>query len=151
MFKEVADIQTADMLMLPVPKANYHNVVLKPSELQKKMVDGLAERAEKVRGGMVNSSQDNMLVITNDGRKLALDQRLMNELLPESETGKVVACAQNVFEIWQRTADQRSTQMIFCDLSTPHNDGSGKSAAARSGCFSVPRKRWARAPMCRKS
>ena len=123
MFKEVADIQTADMLMLPVPKANYHNVVLKPSELQKKMVDGLAERAEKVRGGMVNSSQDNMLVITNDGRKLALDQRLMNELLPESETGKVVACAQNVFEIWQRTADQRSTQMIFCDLSTPHNDG----------------------------
>ena len=123
MFKEVADIQTADMLKLPVPKANYHNVVLKPSELQKKMVDGLAERAEKVRGGMVNSSQDNMLVITNDGRKLALDQRLMNELLPESETGKVAACAQNVFEIWQRTADQRSTQMIFCDLSTPHNDG----------------------------
>ena len=123
MFKEVADIQTADMLKLPVPKANYHNVVLKPSELQKKMVDGLAERAEKVRSGMVNSSQDNMLVITNDGRKLALDQRLMNELLPESETGKVVACAQNVFEIWQRTADQRSTQMIFCDLSTPYNDG----------------------------
>lgn len=123
MFKEVADIQTADMLKLPVPKANYHNVVLKPSELQKKMVDGVAERAEKVRAGMVNSSQDNMLVITNDGRKLALDQRLMNELLPESETGKVAACAQNVFEIWQRTADQRSTQMIFCDLSTPHNDG----------------------------
>ena len=106
MFKEVADIQTADMLKLPVPKANYHNVVLKPSELQKKMVDGVAERAEKVRAGMVNSSQDNMLVITNDGRKLALDQRLMNELLPESETGKVAACAQNVFEIWQRTADQ---------------------------------------------
>ena len=123
MFKEVADIQTADMLMLPVPKAIYHNVVLKPSELQKKMVDGLAERAEKVRSGMVNSSQDNMLVITNDGRKLALDQRLMNELLPESETGKVVACARNVFEIWQRTAPQRSTQMVFCDLSTPHNDG----------------------------
>ena len=98
MFKEVADIQTADMLKLPVPKANYHNVVLKPSELQKKMVDGVAERAEKVRAGMVNSSQDNMLVITNDGRKLALDQRLMNELLPESETGKVAACAQNVFE-----------------------------------------------------
>ena len=122
-FKEVADIQTADMLMLPVPKANYHNVVLKPSDLQKKMVDGLAERAEKVRSGMVNSSQDNMLVITNDGRKLALDQRLMNELLPESETGKAAACAQNVFEIWQRTTPQRSTQMVFCDLSTPHNDG----------------------------
>ena len=123
MFKEVADIQTADMLNLPVPHANYHNVVLKPSEIQKDMVDGLAKRAEKVRSGMVNSSQDNMLVITNDGRKLALDQRLMNELLPESETGKVAACAQNVFEIWQRTTPQRSTQMIFCDLSTPHNDG----------------------------
>ena len=123
MFKEVADIQTADMLNLPVPHANYHNVVLKPSEIQKDMVDGLAKRAEKVRSGMVNSSQDNMLVITNDGRKLALDQRLMNELLPESETGKVVACAQNVFEIWQRTAPQRSTQMIFIDLSTPRNDG----------------------------
>ena len=123
MFKGVADIQTADMLNLPVPHANYHNVVLKPSELQKDMVDGLAERAEKVRSGMVNSSQDNMLVITNDGRKLALDQRLMNEMLPESETGKVAACAQNVFKIWQRTMPQRSTQMIFCDLSTPHNDG----------------------------
>ncbi len=123
MFKEVADIQTADMLNLPVPNANYHNVVLKPSEMQKEMVDSLAKRAEKVRSGMVNSSQDNMLVITNDGRKLALDQRLMNELLPESETGKVAACAQTVFEIWHRTAPQRSTQMIFCDLSTPHNDG----------------------------
>ena len=123
MFKEVADIQTADMLNLPVPHANYHNVVLKPSEIQRDMVDGLAKRAEKVRSGMVNSSQDNMLVITNDGRKLALDQRLMNELLPESETGKVAACAQNVFEIWQRTAPQRSTQMIFIDLSTPRNDG----------------------------
>ena len=123
MFKEVAEIQTADMLNLPVPHANYHNVVLKPSEIQKDMVDGLAKRAEKVRSGMVNSSQDNMLVITNDGRKLALDQRLMNELLPESETGKVAACAQNVFEIWQRTTPQRSTQMIFIDLSTPRNDG----------------------------
>ena len=123
MFKECADIQTADMLNLPVPKANYHNVVLKPSELQKEMVADLAKRAERVRSGMVNSSEDNMLVITNDGRKLALDQRLMNELLPESETGKVTACAQNVFEIWQRTIPQRSTQMIFCDLSTPHGDG----------------------------
>ena len=123
MFKEVADVQTADMLNLPVPKANYHNVVLKPSELQKEMVANLAKRAERVRSGMVNSSQDNMLVITNDGRKLALDQRLMNEMLPESETGKVAACAQNVFEIWQRTTPQRSTQMVFCDLSTPHGDG----------------------------
>ena len=111
MFKEVADIQTADMLKLPVPKANYHNVVLKPSELQKKMVDGVAERAEKVRAGMVNSSQDNMLVITNDGRKLALDQRLMNELLPESETGKVAACAQNVFEIWQAQLENVRAQL----------------------------------------
>ena len=123
MFKEVADIQTADMLNLPVPKVNYHTVALKPSEYQKEMVDGLAERAEKVRSGMVNSSQDNMLVITNDGRKLALDQRLMNEMLPESDTGKVSVCAQNVYDIWQRTAEQRSTQMVFCDLSTPHNDG----------------------------
>ena len=123
MFKEVADIQTADMLDLPVPKANYHNVVLKPSEFQKEMVADLADRAERVRNGMVNSSEDNMLVITNDGRKLALDQRLINELLPDSETGKVTACANNVYDIWQRTADQRSTQMVFCDLSTPHNDG----------------------------
>ena len=123
MFKEVADIQTADMLNLPVPKANYHSVVLKPSEYQKEMVDGLAERAEKVRNGMVNSSEDNMLVITNDGRKLALDQRLINPMLPDSDTGKVAACVQNVFEIWQRTSEQRSTQMVFCDLSTPHNDG----------------------------
>ena len=123
MFKETADIQTADMLNLPVPKANYHNVVLKPSEAQKEMVASLAERAERVRSGMVNSAEDNMLVITNDGRKLALDQRLMNEILPESDTGKVNACADNVFDIWQRTADKRSAQMIFCDLSTPHNDG----------------------------
>ncbi|MBQ6755326.1 MAG: helicase, partial [Oscillospiraceae bacterium] len=123
MFKETADIQTADMLNLPVPKANYHNVVLKPSEAQKEMVASLAERAERVRSGMVNSAEDNMLVITNDGRKLALDQRLMNEMLPESDTGKVNACADNVFDIWQRTADKRSAQMIFCDLSTPHNDG----------------------------
>ena len=123
MFCEVADIQTADMLNLPVPKANYHNVVLKPSEMQKEMVADLAKRAERVRSGMVNSSEDNMLVITNDGRKLALDQRLMNEMLPENDTGKVAACAQNVFEIWQRTMPQRSTQMIFCDLSTPHGDG----------------------------
>ncbi len=123
MFKEVADIQTADMLNLPVPDANYHNIVLKPSEHQKEMVASLSERAEKVRNRMVDSSTDNMLLITNDGRKLALDQRLINPMLPDSDTGKVAACADNVFEIWQRTADQRSTQMVFCDLSTPHNDG----------------------------
>ena len=123
MFKEVADIQTADMLKLPVPKANYHNVVLKPSEHQKEMVAGLSERAEKVRNREVAPEVDNMLKITNDGRKLALDQRLMAELLPDSETGKVAACAADVFDTWQRTASERSAQMIFCDLSTPHGDG----------------------------
>ncbi|MBR5090535.1 MAG: N-6 DNA methylase, partial [Ruminiclostridium sp.] len=123
MFKEVADVQTADMLDLPVPKAVYHNVALKPSEQQKEMVKGLSERAEKVRNRMVNSSEDNMLCITNDGRKLALDQRLINELLPDSDTGKVTACADNVYEIWERTKEARSTQLVFCDLSTPKNDG----------------------------
>lgn len=123
MFKETVDIQTADMLNLPVPEAHYHNIVLKPSEAQKKMVEGLSERAERVRNKMVDSSTDNMLLITNDGRKLALDQRLMNDMLPDSETSKVSACADNVFDIWQRTAESRSTQMVFCDLSTPHNDG----------------------------
>lgn len=123
MFKETADIQTADMLNLPVPEAHYHNIVLKPSEAQKKMVEGLSDRAERVRNKMVDSSTDNMLLITNDGRKLALDQRLMNDMLPDSETSKVSACADNVFDIWQRTAENRSTQMVFCDLSTPHNDG----------------------------
>ena len=123
MFKETADIQTADMLNLPVPEAHYHNIVLKPSETQKEMVAGLSERAERVRNKMVDSSVDNMLLITNDGRKLALDQRLMNDMLPDSETSKVGACADNVFDIWQRTAEQKSTQMIFCDLSTPHGDG----------------------------
>ena len=115
MFKEVADIQTADMLNLPVPKANYHNIVLKPSEQQKEMVEALGKRAERVRNGMVDSSVDNMLLITNDGRKLALDQRLLNPMLPDSDTSKINACAENVFEIWQNTADQRSAQMVFCD------------------------------------
>lgn len=123
MFKQTADIQTADVLKLPVPKANYHNVVLKPSAYQVEMVKDLSERAERVRNRMVDSSVDNMLLITNDGRKLALDQRLMNPMLPDDENGKVSACAKNVFEIWQKTAEQKSTQMVFCDLSTPHNDG----------------------------
>ena len=123
MFKETADIQTADMLKLPVPEAHYHSVVLKPSETQKEMVASLSERAERVRNKMADSSVDNMLLITNDGRKLALDQRLMNDMLPDSETSKVGACAENVFDIWQRTADRKSTQMVFCDLSTPHGDG----------------------------
>ena len=123
MFKEVADIQTADMLHLPVPKANYHNIVLKPSEHQRQMVAALSKRAEKVRNKMVDPTVDNMLRITNDGRKLALDQRMMNPMLPASETGKVNACAENVYAIWQRTAANHSTQMVFCDLSTPKNDG----------------------------
>lgn len=123
MFKETADIQTADMLKLPVPKAEYHNVLLKPSEEQKAMVAALSDRAERVRNKMVAPNEDNMLLITNDGRKLALDQRLMNEMLPGSETGKTAACAENVFRIWQDTAESRSTQMVFCDLSTPHGDG----------------------------
>ncbi|MGR5692007.1 helicase-related protein [Enterocloster clostridioformis] len=123
-FKNVADIQTADMLKLPVPEAHYHNIALKPSEYQKEMVASLAERAEKVRNREVDSSVDNMLLITNDGRKLALDQRLINPMLPSAPNSKASKCAENVFEIWQRTADQRSTQMIFCDLSTPKGDGS---------------------------
>ena len=123
MFKEVADIQTADMLNLPVPKANYHNIVLKPSEHQKEFVESLSERAEKVRNKMVDSSVDNMLLITNDGRKLALDQRLMNDMMPDHENSKTTACANNVYDIWKRTEDKKSTQMIFCDLSTPYGDG----------------------------
>ena len=122
-FKNVADIQTADMLKLPVPEAHYHNIALKPSEYQKEIVASLAERAEKVRNREVDSSVDNMLMITNDGRKLALDQRLINPMLPSAPNSKAAKCAENVFEIWRRTADQCSTQMIFCDLSTPKDDG----------------------------
>ncbi len=122
-FKNVADIQTADMLKLPVPEAHYHNIALKPSEYQKEIVASLAERAEKVRTREVDSSVDNMLLITNDGRKLALDQRLVNPMLPSDPNSKAAKCAENVFEIWRRTADKRSTQMIFCDLSTPKDDG----------------------------
>ena len=122
-FKNVADIQTADMLKLPVPEARYHNIAPKPSEYQKEIVASLAERAEKVRNRMVDSTEDNMLLITNDGRKLALDQRLVNPMLPSDPNSKAAKCAENVFEIWQRTAGQHSTQMIFCDLSTPKDDG----------------------------
>ena len=123
MFKEVADIQTADMLKLPVPEAEYHHIVLKPSDIQKEMVASLSERAERVRNKMVDSSADNMLLITNDGRKLALDQRLMNDMLPGSKTGKVESCADTVYTLWKDSEDNRSTQMVFCDLSTPHNNG----------------------------
>lgn len=122
-FKEVADIQTADMLNLPVPKANYKTVVCKPSEMQKEMVSSLAERADAVRSGAVDPSVDNMLLITNDGRKLALDQRLLNPMLPDFEGSKVNVCAGNIYRIWEDTKEQRLTQLVFCDLSTPKNDG----------------------------
>ena len=122
-FKNVADIQTADMLNLPVPEAHYHNIALKPSAYQKEMVASLAERAEQVRNRQVDSSVDNMLLITNDGRKLALDQRLINPMLPSDPESKAVKCAETVFDIWQRTAEKCSTQMIFCDLSTPKGEG----------------------------
>ena len=122
-FKNVADIQTADMLNLPVPEAHYHNIALKPSEYQKQMLASLAERAEQVRNKQVDSSVDNMLLITNDGRKLALDQRLINPMLPADPESKAVKCAETVFDIWRRTAEKHSTQMIFCDLSTPKGDG----------------------------
>ena len=123
MFKEVADIRTADMLELPVPKANFHNIAVKPSEIQKDMVAKLAERAELVRKGNVDASVDNMLKITNDGRKLALDQRMLNEMLPDFEGSKINACIDNIYRIWEETADKKSAQLVFCDLSTPKNDG----------------------------
>ena len=122
MFKEIADIKTADMLELPVPKANYHNIAVKPSDMQKEMVASLAERAEKVRSGMVNASVDNMLKITNDGRKLALDQRMINDMLPDFEGSKVNACADNIFRIWEENSDKKSAQLVFCDLSTPKGE-----------------------------
>lgn len=123
-FKEVADIQTADMLKLPVPKANFHTEVIQPSEFQKEMIKGLAERAEKIRAGGVDPHVDNMLRITNDGRKLALDMRLIQPLAPDDPDGKVAVCARNVFRIWEQTKEKRSAQLVFCDLSTPTTDGS---------------------------
>lgn len=123
-FKEVADIQTADMLKLPVPKANFHTEVIQPSELQKEMIRGLAERAEKIRAGGVDPHVDNMLRITNDGRKLALDMRLIQPLAPDDPDGKVAVCARNVYRIWEQTKEKRSAQLVFCDLSTPTTDGS---------------------------
>ena len=123
MFKDVADIQTADMLNLPTPTPHYKTIAVEPTEIQKEMVKELADRAEKVRNKMVDPSEDNMLKITNDGRKLALDQRLINDLLPDDESSKVSACAKEVFDIWQETSDIRGTQLVFCDLSTPKNDG----------------------------
>ena len=123
MFKQVADVQTADMLKLPIPEAEYHNEVIKPSKFQKDMAASFSERAEKVRNGMVDATVDNMLKITNDGRKLALDQRLTDELLPDDPESKVNLCLDNIHRIWEESKEQRSTQMVFCDLSTPHGDG----------------------------
>ena len=123
LFKESADIQTPDMLKLPVPEAEYENVVLKPSEFQKDMVASLAERAEAVRDRQVQPYEDNMLKITNDGRKLALDQRLLNDMLPDEENSKAATCVEKAYEIWENTKEQKSAQLIFCDLSTPKGDG----------------------------
>lgn len=124
MFREVADIQTADMLNLPVPEVEYRGVSVKPSEMQRDMVAELGERAERVRDGMVNATEDNMLLITNDGRKLALDQRMMNELLPDYPESKVNACVEEVYNFWEQGQEKRLTQLVFCDLSTPKTDGS---------------------------
>ena len=123
MFREVADVQTADMLNLPVPEVQYHNEAMKPSDFQKDMVKSFADRAEKVRNGMVDATEDNMLKITNDGRKLALDQRLQDSMLPDDPTSKVNVCVENIYRIWSETQEKRSTQLVFCDLSTPHDDG----------------------------
>lgn len=123
MFREVADIQTADMLKLPVPKVNYHNIKTKPSEIQTEMVASLAKRAEKVRARLVEPNIDNMLKITNDGRKLALDQRMIDPMLPDDPDSKVNTCVDNVYRIWEEHADTKATQLVFCDLSTPKNDG----------------------------
>lgn len=122
MFKEVADIKTADMLNLPVPNAHYQNVAVKPSDIQKELVESLGERAQKIRDGAVDPHEDNMLKITNDGRKLALDQRLINELLPENKNSKVNVCIKNILKIYHETAEEKSTQLVFCDMSTPRND-----------------------------
>lgn len=119
LFKEIADIQTSDTLNLPVPKAIFKNIVTKPSEMQKKMVEDLGNRAEKIRNGMVDAKKDNMLIITNEGRKLALDQRLMNEMLEDDPNSKVNTCIKNIYDIWNKTKENKSTQLVFCDLSTP--------------------------------
>lgn len=121
LFKEVADIQTSDTLNLPVPKANFETIVVKPSSIQEEMVEKLGERADDIKKGNVNPKDDNMLKITNEGRKLALDQRLINDMLPDFENSKVNACAENIYKIWKETEENKSTQLVFCDLSTPKN------------------------------
>lgn len=136
-FKEVADIQTADMLNLPVPKANFHTEVIKPSELQQEMVVSLAKRAEAIRGGSVDPKEDNMLKITNDGRKLALDMRLINPLAPDDEQGKVAVCARNIYRIWDQSSNDRSAQLVFCDLSTPGKNTPIEMQETSSGVFEM--------------
>ena len=121
LFKEVADIQTSDTLNLPVPKANFETIVVKPSSIQEEMVEKLGERADDIKKGNVNPKDDNMLKITNEGRKLALDQRLINDMLPDFENSKVNACAENIYKIWKETGENISSQLVFCDLSTPKN------------------------------
>ena len=123
MFKEIADIQTAETLNLPVPKANFYNVAVKPSDIQKEMVEGLGKRADAIRKKQVDSKTDNMLKITNEGRKLALDQRLLNEILPDFENSKVNICANNIYDIWEKNKENKATQLVFCDLSTPKTLG----------------------------
>ena len=123
MFKEVADIKTSDQLHLPVPEAKFETVVVKPSEIQKGMVEELSKRAAAVHSGAVDAAEDNMLCITNDGRKIGLDQRLMNPLLPDDPNSKLNACVRNVLKIWEGGKDQKLTQLLFCDLSTPKGDG----------------------------
>lgn len=123
LFKEVADIQTSDTLNLPVPKAHFETVVVKPSQIQEEMVEKLGERAEDIKSGNVNPKEDNMLKITNEGRKLALDQRLINNMLPDFENSKVNVCADNIYKIWKETETNKSTQLVFCDLSTPKTLG----------------------------
>lgn len=123
MFKDVADIKTSDMLNLETPKVNYETILIKSSEEQKKILNELSERADGVRSGLVDSEEDNMLRITNDGKKLALDQRLINELLPDDENSKVNICIRNVFSVWESTKENKSTQLVFCDMSTPKENG----------------------------
>lgn len=123
MFKEVADIQTAETLNLPVPKANFHTVVSKPNDIQKEMVQALGERAELIRKGQVNSHIDNMLKITNEGRKLALDPRILNEMLSDFEGSKINMCVNNIYEIWEKHKEKKLTQLVFCDLSIPNKNG----------------------------
>ena len=137
MFREVADIQTADMLKLPVPKVNYHNIKTKPSEIQTEMVAGLAKRAEKVRARLVKPQQDNMLKITNDGRKLALDQRLIDPMLPDDPESKVNACVDNIYRIWEEHADTKAAQLAFCDLSTPTNKKIIETQEARENVYEM--------------